>query len=410
MRAMLAQNPEADVETADSNGNTLLSEAAAGGDTGTVLLLLGQGASPNSKGEHGRTPLWRACFLGRSEAVQALLEGGADPRATNNAGESCASVASGPEAKAALAGWDLSRTEALAAELQRREEARREAAQNARRSAAEAKAEGAADAAAANERAQSALRAAYSERERRIFEYDTIMAEMKAEALLAVALDLVKQAEAKLVAAKAAAAEAAGAAAEARLAARRAEAEAQGKAEVEEEDFKAAVTIDLRDLNDVLIKDVGGLLSASGKWPVVADVSRRAATFLRYIDSNFVATTSQNAMAPEKLRRSLLGSIRYGKPLVLDLGDAYLFEATTEALDAIQPGLAASLLSKALLRGEAYLQLVRPEDGDDYKAINFVDDRLKNFMVVWVTTARFPPEELLACSHVIKVRSPPAEQ
>ncbi len=46
------------VDTADAHGNTLLSEAAAGGALGTVKLLLGRGADPNSQGEFMRTPLW----------------------------------------------------------------------------------------------------------------------------------------------------------------------------------------------------------------------------------------------------------------------------------------------------------------------------------------------------------------
>ncbi len=38
------------------------------------------GADPNSRGEFGRTPLWRAAFLGKEKVVPVLLEGGADQR------------------------------------------------------------------------------------------------------------------------------------------------------------------------------------------------------------------------------------------------------------------------------------------------------------------------------------------
>jgi hypothetical protein len=71
---------EESVDVADVHGNTLLSEAAAGGAAAAVALLLRRGAHPNSRGEFGRTPLWRAAFMGKMECVRPLLEGGADPR------------------------------------------------------------------------------------------------------------------------------------------------------------------------------------------------------------------------------------------------------------------------------------------------------------------------------------------
>jgi ankyrin repeat protein len=73
----------ADVEMADPHGNTLLSEAAAGGHLEGVLFLIAKGANPNTQGEFKRTPLWRACFLGHVDVVQPLLEAGADPRILN---------------------------------------------------------------------------------------------------------------------------------------------------------------------------------------------------------------------------------------------------------------------------------------------------------------------------------------
>ena len=43
--------------------------------------------------------------------------------------------------------------------------------------------------------------------------------------------------------------------------------------------------------------------------------------FLRYLDSNYVNACSSQNMERSRLRRSLVGAIRYGKPLVVDVMD-----------------------------------------------------------------------------------------
>lgn len=84
-----------DPECSDSHGNSCLSEAAAGGDIRTVQYLLNENrVDPNSRGEFGRTPLWRACFLGKADLIPILLTAGADPRITDETGETCGGVAS----------------------------------------------------------------------------------------------------------------------------------------------------------------------------------------------------------------------------------------------------------------------------------------------------------------------------
>lgn len=68
------------IEWADAHGNTLLSEAAAGGALAVCKYLLDTGANPNTQGEFQRSPLWRAAFLGKQDLVIPLLTAGADPR------------------------------------------------------------------------------------------------------------------------------------------------------------------------------------------------------------------------------------------------------------------------------------------------------------------------------------------
>ena len=73
-------------------------------------------------------------------------------------------------------------------------------------------------------------------------------------------------------------------------------------------------------MEDCILKDLTGTLASSKRWPFLIDPSSQASVFFRYCDSNFVNALSPRDMALNTLRRSLLGAIRYGKPLVIDLG------------------------------------------------------------------------------------------
>lgn len=70
--ALASRQQEKLVHCADSNDNTPLSEAASGGHSDTIQLLIEKGADPNTQGQFQRTPLYRAAFAGHLEAVQVL--------------------------------------------------------------------------------------------------------------------------------------------------------------------------------------------------------------------------------------------------------------------------------------------------------------------------------------------------
>ena len=61
-KALVAQHRLAIIECSDANGNTPLSEAAAGGSVECARTLLRLGADINRRGQFGRTPLYRAAF------------------------------------------------------------------------------------------------------------------------------------------------------------------------------------------------------------------------------------------------------------------------------------------------------------------------------------------------------------
>ncbi|KAK3259728.1 hypothetical protein CYMTET_31288 [Cymbomonas tetramitiformis] len=395
---LLAQ-PGADVEMADTHNNTCLSEAAAGGAAGIVRLLLSKGADPNSQGEFKRTPLWRACFLGHDQVISMLLDAGADPRIGNDTGEIPKYVANKPEIREMLEAFDLSKTDKLVAQFNARK-AEKEASIKAQSMAKiNEKASEVTSAKEAYERDQKNLKKAHQELEKRIHEYDTVVGEAKPEELCNITLQTVKDAEKTLEEMKVLADESADNFRSVKLALRNLK-----DAEGAEDEDEVGIRIELKELDEVLMRDVGNKIRDSGKWPLVIDVSKQVSVFLRYTDTNYVNACSSTNMEPNKLRRSLLGGIRYGKPMVLDLMDVDLMDEIERAFDVIEFGLFDEIMSKGLLQNEAYMKLIRKDDGEEYHPNKFQDSRAQKFKLIIITSNRDPKESLVESTYVMRVK------
>ncbi|EFJ52920.1 hypothetical protein VOLCADRAFT_115853 [Volvox carteri f. nagariensis] len=391
------------VEAADGHGNTLLSEAAAGGALSTVQMLLQLGADPNTRGEFLRSPLWRAAFLGQEEVVPVLLQGGADPRIGNEGGELPEHVAP-PAIKEVLRAWDVAKTDQLIQQFEARRLERAAAVQAERAQAVRGCEESLAAAEEAHSRAQQLLRHARMELEKRIHEYDTCVEEKKPEGLTGVALDQIHSAEKVVEDARKRATEAAEALDTARLRLHR-EQQQQLAEGGEEAEALPGVPVAVRALNDVLIRDVGGLIAASGKWPLVIDTSGQASVFLRYQDTNYVNALNSRHMEPHMLRRALLGAIRYGKAMVLDLQDCDLWPEMPRMFDQVlvHPGLLASVLDRSLLKEERYTALIRAEDGEEYDKNKFQESRIRAFGFIVLTSSRQPNPQLVERMYCLRV-------
>lgn len=72
--SVLEENPGL-LETKDTSGYTVLSEAANGGQLQIVKHLVQLGANVNALGGHRRTPLWRAAFVGEEGEGQIVDTG-----------------------------------------------------------------------------------------------------------------------------------------------------------------------------------------------------------------------------------------------------------------------------------------------------------------------------------------------
>ena len=403
------------VDDRDENNNTALSEAAAGGHTATVRLLLAEGADPNIAGQFQRTPLWRASFANHGEAARSLLEGGADYLSADEAGTSSLLLAQSygfDDLAETYKGWDLAQTERLKAEIERRKQ------------------EKAAEAAAAAQHAQAGLQEQVSRLEqesiaagrqlrsgrcvleRRITEFDEEKAGLSGSAVPfaeteGVHLAGIREAEGVVAALEAEAAAKKEQLELARYRLRESErvtatagvprteggGEASDEEVVIEEEELPGLRVPLKELADVLITDVGGRVRDDGRGVLLVDPGRQANTFLRYRDCNYLQYCSSRDMQANTIRIALLGAIRFGKPLVIDIAEVPvdLDEDVGAQFELVEAGLWRSLLAgvQAFCEQKKYLSLIRPEECEDvhqeYHPANFQKQRTDRFMVILLT-------------------------
>nr|XP_012615590.1 putative IQ motif and ankyrin repeat domain-containing protein LOC642574 homolog isoform X4 [Microcebus murinus] len=364
-------------------------EAAFEGDLGEIRAVLKEGA-------YGRTPLYRAAFRGHLEAVEVLLKLGADPRVYAEDGSTPEQVASLDAVASVLQSWDLSLTETMLRNMEAEQQRRAQEAQRHKEAEAKRMILKVQQLAKEQQRCHKELQQAYCELNRRITEHDKC--ERRLAGKTELTLQAIKDAEAQVDRLREEAQKA-----EETLAMARLELREQTQ---EEEEEVPGLRCQVTELHDVLMKDVGDRIRADGRWPLVIDPSGQAATFLRYQDTNYVDTVNPEHLRPERVRLALLGALRYGKPLVFDLHEVDLFPAVQQQLEAVQPGLAQELLSRALLQEERYLSLLRPADGPEYGPTQFQEARLEHFRLFFVTRVRWPPAEQLQLLLPVRVQLP----
>lgn len=392
-RAIRARHQLAMVNCEDANANTPLSEAASGGATEVIQMLIDRGADVNQRGQFERTPLYRAAFAGHLEAVQTLLQNGADPRLYASDGATPDQVASQDAVRTVLESWDISMTDSLLSKIEEMKEKRKEEEMK-RHNEEMAKLENQlADAQKVYDAMQKQLNTAYCELNKRIEEHDKcMMTGFKTD----ITLQCVHDAEHDLEMAKIAAEESRDKVSKLKLQMREQRKAASG------EENEVGVKVNFKELNDVLLRDVGGKIKSDGRWPMLLDQSGRASTFLRYQDTNFINALNPNHMQPEVIRTAVLGAIRYGKPLVLDFLEVDMFEICLSRFDEVQKGLLDDILNKSILENEKYLYLVRDSDGEDYNKNKFMLSRVQNFRMFLVTKIELE-EELMERFYVFRV-------
>ena len=395
----------AKVDVSDVHGNTLMSEAAAGGHADVIRILASKDAEPNIVGEFGRTPLWRAAFLGKEDVILPLLECGADPRITNQDGELPADVANNESIKSILIEWDIEQTKVLLDSLaQRKQEIlnqKLEESASLLRSVEEIVKE----AESHHTIMQRHLLHARDELEKRIHEYDICVEESKPAELVEVARQQIKVAEDKLQESQVKARQASDDLAMAKLNLRETEQAQKGEEGETREMTEVGITVDIRELDDILFKDIGNRLKEDGRPAFIIDVSSRASVFLQYADTNNLNALSREHTSPNRLRRSIIGAIRYGKPFVLDLMDVVgLWDRIQSVFDDVLPGLLNLMITRNLLKNEKYMELSRKEDGEEYEANKFQESRIDNFKFIIVTSNKSWEKDFLQSFYTINVK------
>lgn len=410
------------IDSKDANGNSALSEAAAGGSAEVVTFLLSKNADPNSRGAFGRTPLWRASFAGHLNCVQLLLENGADPRLYSQDGQRCQDAATKDNVVDLLKNWNIKLTDRMLEQIDR---SKRELKQQEIDSIKERKRNAERDYQKVNGQFETVKNELYKcncELQRLNDEYllkpdmygPLIEKKENEKVELTLKYESLRERSVKTrIAFKELLYEF-------RQEKRQLNEQQQQKQpplsdESDEEDSSDEATLDdrklmkinIREMDDMILRDLSDAIKNSlDRWPLIIDQNEQAATFLRYRDTNYVNCLDMQSMQTSRFRLALIGAIRYGKPFVLDLMqyDRELLESVRVVCDQIDPQLFELMCNKKLLQNEYFLKLVKLQtDGKEYESHNFSQTRINNFKLLFLTSNPYPDEKLLKLTMPIKV-------
>jgi len=383
------------IECEDANANSALSEASAGGDLETVTFLVENGANINSIGHFHRTPLYRAAFGGHVDSLKKILTNGGNPRIVDSDGVLPEQVAATPEIISILQEWDHSKTEEILLQIHEKEDqikSQEEAFLKKEKKRIEDEIK---DLETDHQNKQKVLQKSYAELNKRIYEHDECVA--KGFERTDVTLQSIHDAEIDLARAQRNEEEARKKLFEAKLHLR------EQKVEGGEEDDVRIAKCNFKELDQVLMLDVGDVVKNSEKWPLILDSSNQAVTFLKYRDTNYLNLLNPKDVEHETLRKALLGAMRFGKSLVLDMLEVDMFNFLQARLNEIQDNLYLDLINKELVTSNRYLKLIRKEDGKEYQKENFNQSRLERFQVVIISKIFDPPEAWMDTFYTLRI-------
>jgi len=397
------------VECRDPHENSPLGEAAAGGAVNAMKYLLENGANPNHKGQWKRTPLYRSAFAGHVDCINILLNSGADPRIVASDTNTPRDIAGISEVQKLLDDWDISKTDPLIENFNKKNSTYKNLQKtellnemNSRQDVVQAKKE-------IVQSLKKQLNTAWQDYEKRIYEHDNAVAQGfdKPEITIQCINDAEMTMESLKIKLEKAQADYAMAQMKVREQQHKQKNFENADSDDEFDEFAGNPLImkcTLNEIPDVLFRDVGNKIKESGKWPMIIDSSGKACLFLRYQDTNYVNILDTRACSEQKLKESLLGSIRYGKPLIIDLQNMDLWNAMESSFNRIKENLWEELFSKTLMENQNYMKLIDIKvDKPEYHPNKFAHMYSEKFKLVILTGQAVPPDEWVDVTYPVEI-------
>ena len=397
-----------------------LSEAAAGNAIRVISLLGKMGADPNHRGRYGRTPLYRSCFNEHEEAIPLLLELGADPRTllpqefeevTDSEGEVEQSLEDNSESdppkkkkiirrdwdpdelpvpecvKKIIRKWDITKTimilEKRETDTNETENVKQQQHIDQRKQLKDEECDSLSEVQHLSNEWKEALRI----RESRILEYDNAKCNGRGEQAEATLRDLIKEAEQKVSELKTKKETAEHQLSQIRGHIRKGDIELSGGLKVNQK-------INLTHLPDV-VNDSNSDIKNTNKCAILIDPTENAKSYLKYQGVVLCNADSSDHMVPKKFLSLLLGSVKQGRPFIVDIGDDSTPCRIQQVMSEIDESLYELITTTAFTTGDnpKYEDFI--SEGGEYAPEDFVPKKLSEWRFLVLTKNSYPEEDLL---------------
>jgi len=174
-------------------------------------------------------------------------------------------------------------------------------------------------------------------------------------------------------------------------------------------------TIEIKSVADVLLKDIGGLRAADGRWPLVIDPSGRTSTFIQYTGCAVFPMAELQDMDPLRLKKALLKNLMNAGAVIIDLGNFdFPADVVEEPFSKVENGLFKKLVDRSVLYSyllpRRFRSLLTTDVVQEFCEGAFIDEYLQKFVLGFVTSVRDPDFEFAKQFYTISVRSPDDEE
>ena len=137
---------------------------------------------------------------------------------------------------------------------------------------------------------------------------------------------------------------------------------------------------------------------------LVADLGGKISTYFSYRDCNMHTYARPQDIEPERMRLGLLGALRFGKPMVLDMMSLELHEDTIKELfESVRAGLWSKVLDKKIMREEHYSTLMDGKEPEEYGPAYWNESTTAHYNFVILSKHPLPPEWAQDAFFVIRV-------